>query len=70
MHEVRDEVHVALWSPTATLGTEGLLVGKSDQQQAKIVGKHAERWVKQSSALLEIVAMSADRQPVVYQPLC
>ena len=37
MHEVGNEVEVALGSSATTLSTERLLVGKSEQQQTKVM---------------------------------
>ena len=42
MDEVRDEVEVALRPTSTTLGTERLLVGKPEQQQANVVGEDQE----------------------------
>ena len=60
MYEVRKEVHIALTTSSATLGTERLLVSEPDQKQAKIVSEHMEGWIVYASALLEVVAVSVN----------
>ena len=58
MHEIRDEIEVALWSTAATLRTERLLVGKPEQQESDVVHQNQERRVKDARRLLEITRVS------------
>ena len=58
--EVGDEEHVALRASTATLSAEGLLIGKTEQQQPNVVGQDVEGGVEDASGLLEVAGVSGE----------
>ena len=58
MHQVRDEVYVALGTPSPTLSTERLLQSKPQQQQSQIMDVGAKGRVVETSTLLQVAVVS------------
>ena len=54
MHEIWYEQQVTLWAPSATLGTERLLIGKTEQQESDVVGQVMEGQIIESNTLLKV----------------
>ncbi len=52
VHEVWDEVHVALGATSSTLSTERPLIGKPEKEESEVVGYGVEGWVIEAGALL------------------
>lgn len=58
MHEVGYKQQVTLWTSSATLGTEGLLIGKTEQQESDVVGQVMEGLIIESNTLLKVAIVS------------
>ena len=58
MHEIWYEQQVTLWASSATLGTEGLLIGKTEQQESDVVGQVMEGLIIESNTLLKVTIVS------------
>ena len=58
MHEIGYEQQVTLWTSSATLGTEGLLIGKTEQQESDVVGQVMEGLIIESNTLLKVAIVS------------
>ena len=58
VHEIWYEQQVALWTSSATLGTEGLLIGKTEQQESDVVGQVMEGLIIESNTLLKVAIVS------------
>ena len=58
MHEIWYEQQITLWTSSATLGTEGLLIGKTEQQESDVVGQVMEGLIIESNTLLKVAIVS------------
>ena len=75
MHDVRDQVHVALSASAATVFTKRLLKSKLDQQMLQVMNRVRVRGVPHGCAFLQVSIVSAQTQTrrthaktSVYQP--
>lgn len=58
MHQIGNQVQIALGTSPSTLGTEGLLVRKPQQEEAEIVDQQVVGVVIQPRAFLDEVVVS------------
>ena len=75
VHDVRDQVHVALSASAATVFTKWLLKSKLDQQMLQVMNRVRVRGVPHGCAFLQVSVVSAQTQTrrtyaktSVYQP--
>ena len=54
VHEIWYEQQVTLWTSSPTLGTERLLIGKTEQQESDVVGQVVEGLIIESNTLLKV----------------